>query len=38
MNPAPSKHSIYYKYLLKNRKNRNIATGLNKTESEEGAG
>lgn len=38
MSPAPSKHSIYHKYLLKSRKNSNIATGLNKTESEEGAG
>ncbi len=38
MNPAPSKHSIYYLYFSMNRKHNRIVKGLKKTESKEGAG
>ena len=38
MSPAPSKYSMYYKNLLKSRKNSSITTCLNKAESGEGAG
>jgi hypothetical protein len=38
MNPAPSKYSMYYRYLLNGRKNKGIIKGLTKIEHKEGAG
>jgi len=38
MNPAPSKYSIYYWYLLNARKNDGIIKGSTKTDKKEGAG
>jgi hypothetical protein len=37
MNPAPSKYSLFYMYLFKNRKADGIIKGLSKIKYREGA-